>query len=132
MAAKLDSLPQPQDYKIEKPIPPFISGQTKLQDLVSSESYFLFDITGTDSSWLQKSPSAWPSEMGFVQMKEIIFGIASVNTVAEQKMSMLKQYAGCITKDPKRKSEFYQVNDMVKQKRGARVTKTKMNEAVLE
>jgi hypothetical protein len=70
--------------------------------------------------------------MGYVQMKKIIFGIASVNTVAEQKMSMLKQYAGCITKDPKQKFEFYQVNDVVKQKRGACVTKTKMNEAVLQ
>ena len=110
LASKLLSLHSqaPESYKLEKPKFPVIDQTTRLEDLITAQSYKFFTILGMDSSWLAKSPEDWDNDEGFKDVKEFVHTVKVTNDVAERGIKLASDYATILTKDDSIRAQLLQ------------------------
>jgi len=110
LASKLLSLHSqaPESYKLEKPKFPVIDQTTRLEDLITAQSYKFFTILGMDSSWLAKSPEDWDNDEGFKDVKEFVYTVKVTNDVAERGIKLASDYATILTKDDSIRAQLLQ------------------------
>ena len=110
LASKLLSLHSqaPESYKLEKPKFPVIDQTTRLEDLITAQSYKFFTILGMSSSWLAKSPEDWDNDEGFKDVKEFVHTVKVTNDVAERGVKLASDYATILTKDDSIRAQLLQ------------------------
>ena len=101
LASKLLSLQSevPESFKLEKPKFPIIDKNTKLEDLVTPQSFKFFTILGLKSDWLGKSPDMWKNDEDFNVANEFVNTVKVTNDIAERGIKIATDYASILTKD---------------------------------
>ena len=89
----------PKEYKLEKPKFPVIDEKTRLEDLITSQSFKFFTILGLQCDWLAKSPDMWEDDQDFKAANEFVNTVKVTNDVAERGVKLASDYAGILTKD---------------------------------
>ena len=89
----------PESYKLEKPRFPIILEDTKMEDLVTAQSFKFFTILDIDSNWLALNPDKWEDEEGFKVAREFVNTVKVTNDVAERGVKLAADYATILTKD---------------------------------
>ena len=59
IAMRILTVEQPESFRRGKPLFPDITANTKLEDLVGPESYFLFEVLNIGRYWLQQPVDMW-------------------------------------------------------------------------
>ena len=110
LASKLLSLHSiaPQSFKLEKPKFPAIDHNTRLEDLITAQSYKIFKILGVDSNWLSKPPEDWEMDETFKELKEFVHTVKVTNDVAERGIKLASDYATILTKNDGIRAELLQ------------------------
>ena len=99
---------KPESYKLQKPKFPNIDNQTKLFDLITSESFKFFDILGLEFDWLAMSPDKWEENESFKVAKNFVRTVKVVNDTAERGVKIAEDYATILTKDDAMRSMILQ------------------------
>ena len=84
---------------MQKPKFPAVDEQTQLADLVTPESFKVFDILGLESDWLTKNPDKWEEDESYQEAKDFVITVKVVNDTAERGVKMAEDYATILTKD---------------------------------
>ena len=92
VAQKLLELDIPE-FRLGKPsLPSIIREDTKLNDLVTGKSWFLFSCLGIKASWLAKSPELWGSDPDYCEAETAVLRLRVVNDAAERSIKLLQDY----------------------------------------
>ena len=84
-----------------------MSDKTELQDLVTPDSWQLFDILNMSPNWLALSPAQWdPDHMEF---RNFVRTVKVTNDCAERGVKLATEYSKSLTKDSQERSKIYQV-----------------------
>ena len=89
----------PTSFNLEKPKFPIILENTKMEDLITPQSFKFFKILGLDYDWLSMSPEKWDSEESFNVANEFVHTVKVTNDVAERGVKLASDYARILTKD---------------------------------
>ena len=101
LASKLLTLQgnKPQSYKLEKPKFPVIEEKTRMEDLITPQSFKFFNILGVDCEWLAQSPDKWDQYGSYQVAREFVMTVKVTNDVAERGVKLATDYATILTKD---------------------------------
>ena len=97
IAARVLTFPKPDSHECKKPVVVCPKENSELEDLVTSESWFLFSILGTDSDWLEKSPELWPEYESYVEMRKFVRTLKVVNDGSERGVKLIQDFSNSIT-----------------------------------
>ena len=86
---------------------PKLSDKTELRDLVTSESWELFNILKVDSDWLP--PAKWDTNPDFIVFRKFVRTVKVTNDCAERGVKLATDYSKSLTKDSQERSKIYQV-----------------------
>ena len=88
---------------------PKLSEKTELRDLVTSESWELFNILKLDSEWLALPPAKWDTEPDYIEFRKFVRTVKVTNDCAERGVKLATDYSKSLTKDSQERSRIYQV-----------------------
>lgn len=110
IAAKLLSQPQEENEVITAvPTFPEIDGQTKLQDLITPDSWEFFKILNLPSDWLALPPTQWSDNENYQKAMQYVKTVKVVNDPAERGIKLASDYSKILSKDSAIRSLIYQV-----------------------
>ena len=109
IAVRLLQLPKPKEMKKGLPTFPELSEKTELRDLVTSESWELFDIMKMSPDWLALPPAEWDSNSDYVEFRKCVRQMKVTNDCAERGVKLATDYSKSLTKDSQERSKIYQV-----------------------
>ena len=82
IAARL--LSQPEKIKLGYPDFPKLTDKTELQDLVTPNSWQLFDILKMSPDWLALPPAEWDSNPDYIEFRNFVRQVKVTNDCAER------------------------------------------------
>ena len=88
---------------------PKLSEKTELRDLVTSESWELFDIMKMSPGWLALPPAEWDTNSDYVELRKCVRQMKVTNDCAERGVKLATDYSKSLTKDSQERSKIYQV-----------------------
>ena len=109
IAARLMSLPRPDKIKFGYPAFPKLSDKTELWDLVTSDSWQMFDILQMSPDWLALPPAEWDTDPDYIEFRNFVKTLKVTNDCAERGVKLATDYSKSLTKDSKERSKIYQV-----------------------
>ena len=83
IAVRLLQLPKPKEMNKGLPTFPKLSEKTELRDLVTSESWELFNILKLDSDWLALPPAKWDTNPDYIEFRKFVRSVKVTNDCAE-------------------------------------------------
>lgn len=110
IAVRLLTLPKSKE--IRKGLPTFpqqLSDKTELWDLVTSESWELFNILKLSADWLAQPPAQWDTDPDYIEFRKFVRTVKVTNDCAERGVKLATDYSKSLTKDSQQRSEIYQV-----------------------
>ena len=93
IAARLLSLPKPDKIKLGYPEFPKLSEKTELRDLVTSDSWKLFDILKISPDWLALPPADWDSNPDYIEFRNFVRKVKVTNNCAERGVKLTTDYS---------------------------------------
>ena len=109
IAAKLVSLPKPKEMHKGLPTFPKLTDKTELWDLVTSDSWELFDILKLSPDWLALPPTEWDTSPDYIEFRNFVRTVKVTNDCAERAVKLATDYSKSLTKDSQERSKIYQV-----------------------
>ena len=109
MAARLLSLPRDPVPSLGHPEFPEVTEVTELWDLVTERSWQFFEIVKSNPKWLTQSVADWDSDPDYIQVKDFVSTVKTVNDSCERAVALATDYARILTKDSKMRSKILQV-----------------------
>ena len=111
IAAKLNSLPRPDKIKFGYPAFPKLSDidKTELWDLVTSDSWQMFDILQMSPDWLALPPAEWDTNPDYIEFRNFVNTLKVTNDCVERGVKLATDYSKSLTKDSQERSKIYQV-----------------------
>ena len=111
IAAKLMSLPRPDKIKFGYPAFPKLSDidKTELWDLVTSDSWQMFDILQMSPDWLALPPAEWDTNPDYIEFRNFVNTLKVTNDCVERGVNLATDYSKSLTKDSQERSKIYQV-----------------------
>ena len=109
MAARLLFLPRDPVPSLGHPDFPEVTEVTELWDLITAKSGQFFDIVKSDPKWLTQSVSDWDSDTDYIQVKDLVSTVKTVNDSCERAVALATDYARILTKDSTMRSKILQV-----------------------
>ena len=109
IAAKLMSLPRPDKIKFVYPAFPKLSDKTELWDLVTSDSWQMFDILQMSPDWLALPPAEWDTNPDYIEFRNFVKTLKVTNDCAERGVKVATDYSKSLTKDSQERTKIYQV-----------------------
>ena len=88
---------------------PQLSDKTELRDLITSDSWELFDILKVSSDWLALPPAKWDTNPDYIEFRNFVRQLKVTNDCAERGVKLASDYSKSLTKDSQEKSKIYQV-----------------------
>ena len=107
IAARL--LSQPEKIKLGYPDFPKLTDKTELRDLVTPDSWQLFDILKMSPDWLALPPAEWDSNPDYIEFRNFVRQVKVTNDCAERGVKLATDYSRSLTKDSQERSKIYQV-----------------------
>ena len=107
IAARL--LSQPEKIKLGYPDFPKLTDKTELRDLVTPDSWQLFDILKMSPDWLALPPAEWDSNPDYIEFRNFVRQVKVTNDCAERGVKLATDYSKSLTKDSQERSKIYQV-----------------------
>ena len=93
--------------KLGLPTFPQLSDKTELRDLVTSESWELFDILKLSADWLALPPAEWDTDPDYIEFRKFVRSVKVTNDCAERGIKLATDYSKSLTKDSKERSKIY-------------------------
>ena len=109
IAARLLSLPKPNKIKLGYPDFPKLTDKTKLRDLVTPDSWQLFNILKMSPDWLALPPAEWDTNPDYMEFRNFVRQVKVTNDCAEWGVKLATDYSKSLTKDSQERSKIYQV-----------------------
>ena len=109
IAARLLSQPKPEKIKLGYPDFPKLTDKTELRDLVTPDSWQLFDILKMSPDWLALPPAEWDSNPDYIEFRNFVRQVKVTNDCAERGVKLATDYSRSLTKDSQERSKIYQV-----------------------
>ena len=91
------------------PTYPKLSDKTELRDLVTSESWKLFNILKLSADWLALPPAQWDTDPDYIEFRKFVRTVKVTNDCAERGIKLATDYSKSLTKDSQERSRIYQV-----------------------
>ena len=63
---------------------PKLSDKTELRDLVTSESWELFDILKLSADWLALPPAQWDTDPEYIKFRKFVRSVEVINDCSER------------------------------------------------
>ena len=104
IAARINSTPMPDEFRLGKPVFREVDENISLADLVGSDSYMLFRALKINTDWLAKPVIEWHSDPAFITAETFVRTIKVVNDTAERKVKLITDFAKIITSDPEQRA----------------------------
>ena len=120
IAARL--LSQPEKIKLGYPDFPKLTDKTELRDLVTPDSWQLFDILKMSPDWLALPPAEWDSNPDYIEFRNFVRQVKVTNDCAERAVKLATDYSKSLTKDSQERSKIYQVVEAERMPRRAAST----------
>ena len=98
IAARMLSLQKPEKIKLGYPDFPKLTDKTELHDLVTPNSWQLFDILKMSPDWLALPPAEWDSNPDYIKFRNFV-----------RQVKLATDYSKSLTKDSQERSKIYQV-----------------------
>ena len=109
IATRLLSLPKPKKSHMGLPTFPKLTEKTELWDLVTSDSWELFDLLGLSADWLALPPTDWDASADYVEFRNFVRTLKVTNDCAERGVKLATDFSKSLTKDSQERSKIYQV-----------------------
>ena len=109
IAVKLLQLPKPKETHFGLPTFPKLTEKTELRDLVTSDSWELFNILKLSPDWLAMPPSEWDTSPDYIEFRNFVRTVKVTNDCAERGVKLATDYSKSLTKDSLERSKIYQV-----------------------
>ena len=106
---KLLQLPKPKETHFGLPTFPKLTEKTELRDLVTSDSWELFNILKLSPDWLALPPSEWDTSPDYIEFRNFVRTVKVTNDCAERGVKLATDYSKSLTKDSLERSKIYQV-----------------------
>ena len=103
------SLPRPDKIKSGYPAFPKLSDKTELWDLVTSDSWQMFDILQMSPDWLALPPAEWDTNPDYIEFGNFVKSVKVTNDCVERGLKLATDYSKSLTKDSQERSKIYQV-----------------------
>ena len=88
IAARLLSLQKPEKIKLGYPDFPKLTDKTELRDLVTPDSWQLFDILKMSPDWLALPPAEWDSNPDYTEFRNFVRQMKVTNDCAERAVKL--------------------------------------------
>ena len=95
--------------KFGYPAFPKMSDKTELPDLVTSDSWQMFDILKLSPDWLALPPDEWDTDPDYIVFRNFVRTVKVTNDCAERGVKLATDYSKSLTKDSQERSKIYQV-----------------------
>ena len=89
----------PDELELGVPYLPDVEENTQLVDLFWPNSWTLFMLIKSGTSWLQNGPETWSEDPGYQETTTFVTTVKVTNDVAERGVKLITDYAGILTKD---------------------------------
>ena len=109
IAVRLLKLPKSKEMHMGLPTFPQLSDKTELRDLITSDSWELFDILKVSADWLALPPAKWDTNPDYIEFRNFVRQLKVTNDCAERGVKLASDYSKSLTKDSQEKSKIYQV-----------------------
>ena len=109
IAARLLSQPKPEKIKLGYPDFPKLTDKTELRDLVTPDSWQLFNILKMSPDWLALPPAEWDSNPDYIEFRNFVRQVKVTNDCAERGVKLATDYSKSLTKESQERSRIYQV-----------------------
>ena len=86
-----------------------MSEKTELRDLVTPDSWKLFDILKISPDWLALPPADWDSNPDYIELRNFVRTVKVTNDCAERAVKLATNYSKSLAKDSQERSKIYQV-----------------------
>ena len=83
--------------------------KTELPDLVTSDSWQMFDILKLSPDWLALPPDEWDTDPDYIVFRNFVRTVKVTNDCAERGVKLATDYSKSLTKDSQERSKIYQV-----------------------
>ena len=83
--------------------------KTELWDLVTSDSWELFNILKLSVDWLALPPTEWDTSPDYIEFRNFVRTVKVTNDCAERAVKLATDYSKSLTKDSQERSRIYQV-----------------------
>ena len=108
IAVRLLTLPKSKEMNTGLPTYPKLSDKTELRDLVTSESWELFNILKLSADWLALPPAQWDTDPDYIKFRKFVRTVKVTNDCAERGVKLATDYSKSLTKDSQERSKIYQ------------------------
>ena len=105
IAAKLMSLPRPDKINSGYPAFPKLSDKTELWDLVTSNSWPMFDILQMSPDWLALPPAEWDTNPDYIEFRNFVKTLKVTNDCARG-VKLATDYSKSLMKESKERSKM--------------------------
>ena len=104
-------MPKHDQYQFVFVLPkfPLVDENTKLLDLITSESWQFFDILNLPGDWLALPPAEWKENPDYLAAAEFVKTVKVTNDVAEREVKIASDYANILTRDSNIRQKIFQV-----------------------
>ena len=86
-----------------------MTDKTELRDLVTPNSWQLFNILKMSPDWLALSPAKWDTNPDYIEFRKFVRSVKVTNDCAERGVKLATDYSKSLTKDSQERSRIYQV-----------------------
>ena len=90
-----------------------LSDKTELRDLVTSESWELFNILKLSAEWLALPPAQWDTDPDYIEFRKFVRTVKVTNDCAERGVKLATDYSKSLTKDSQQRSEIYSLGTAI-------------------
>lgn len=111
MALKLTTFPRPDRSSLTSTTDEDVSlnDKTTLVDLVTAESYTLFNMLDIEDDFLYTNPEEWEMDEDYNRLYNYVYHLKVVNDVSERTIWMMTRYANKLTHDAEMHAFIMQV-----------------------
>ena len=86
-----------------------MTNKTELRDLVTPDSWQLFDILKMSPDWLALPPAEWDTNPDYIEFRNFVKTLKVTNDYAERGVKLATDYSKSLTKDSQVRSKIFQV-----------------------
>ena len=83
-----------------------MSDKTELWDLVTSDSWQMFDILQMSPDWLALPPTEWDTNPDYIEFRNFVKTLKVTNDCAERGVKLATDYSKSLMKDSKERSKM--------------------------
>ena len=107
MVAKLLTFGELEKNRVGLPAFPIVTGESKLWDFVTEESWDFFKILKVQVDWLTWPPVRWEESNSYRKIENVITTAKVINDTAERAIKLASDYAQSLTKDSKMRQKLF-------------------------